>query len=560
MTSIFQKERYKYIPKLPRILEYDFQNISVVFGEKTEALKDGDALREIFKNTYGMPVVNFIQGPSNVNFTKVLNVGIILSGGPAPGGHNVVAGIFDAIKKSNSNSKIFGFKGGPSGLLEDKKIEITQDLINLYRNTGGFDIVSSGRTKMETDAQYEQALLVALKNNLNAIIVIGGDDSNTNAALLAEFFKKRHYDIQVIGVPKTIDADLRNEHIQISFGFDSATKTYSELIGNLCRDAISTRKYWHFVKLMGRSASHVALECALKTHPNVCIISEEVLEKNKTLSELVSDITSVVVKRSLKGYDFGIIIVPEGVIEFIPEVKSLMIELCAIFDSNEGKYKGLEVEDIRKIFISKLNGYMREVYGSLPLFIQIELVNSVLERDPHGNFNVSRVPTEKLFMEMVNVRLEKLRKLGEYRGKFVPIDHFFGYEGRSVAPSNFDSDYCYSLGYNAAMLVLNGLTGYMSSIKNLNKNVTEWLAGGVPLTMMMNIEERYGISKPVIKKALVDLNGAPFNEFVKNREEWALNNLYVSPGPIQYFGISELVDEITLTLKLELESKSINGN
>ncbi|BCR20636.1 diphosphate--fructose-6-phosphate 1-phosphotransferase [Borrelia miyamotoi] len=554
MTSVFQKERYKYIPKLPSILEYDFQNISVVFGEKTEALKDRDALREIFKNTYGIPVVNFIQGPSNVDFTKVLNVGIILSGGPAPGGHNVVAGIFDAIKKSNSNSKIFGFKGGPSGLLEDKKIEITQDLINLYRNTGGFDIVSSGRTKMETDAQYEQALSVALKNNFNAIIVIGGDDSNTNAALLAEFFKKRHYDIQVIGVPKTIDADLRNEHIQISFGFDSATKTYSELIGNLCRDAMSTRKYWHFVKLMGRSASHVALECALKTHPNVCIISEEVLEKKKTLSELVNDITSVVVKRSLKGYDFGIIIVPEGVIEFIPEVKSLMIELCTIFDSNEGKFKGLEVEDIRKIFISKLNGYMREVYGSLPLFIQIELVNSVLERDPHGNFNVSRVPTEKLFMEMVNVRLEKLRKLGEYRGKFVPIDHFFGYEGRSVAPSNFDSDYCYSLGYNAAMLVLNGLTGYMSSIKNLNKNVTEWRAGGVPLTMMMNIEERYGISKPVIKKALVDLNGAPFNEFVKNREKWALNNLYVSPGPIQYFGISELVDEITLTLKLELES------
>ncbi|QBK64862.1 diphosphate--fructose-6-phosphate 1-phosphotransferase [Borrelia miyamotoi] len=554
MTSVFQKERYKYIPKLPRILECDFQNISVVFGEKTEALKDRDALREIFKNTYGIPVVNFIQGSSNVDFTKVLNVGIILSGGPAPGGHNVVAGIFDAIKKSNSNSKIFGFKGGPSGLLEDKKIEITQDLINLYRNTGGFDIVSSGRTKMETDAQYEQALSVALKNNLNAIIVIGGDDSNTNAALLAEFFKKKHYDIQVIGVPKTIDADLRNEHIQISFGFDSATKTYSELIGNLCRDAMSTRKYWHFVKLMGRSASHVALECALKTHPNVCIISEEVLEKNKTLSELVSDITSVVVKRSLKGYDFGIIIVPEGVIEFIPEVKYLMIELCTIFDNNEGKFKGLEVEDIRKIFISKLNGYMREVYGSLPLFIQIELVNSVLERDPHGNFNVSRVPTEKLFMEMVNVRLEKLRKLGEYRGKFVPIDHFFGYEGRSVAPSNFDSDYCYSLGYNAAMLVLNGLTGYMSSIKNLNKNVTEWLAGGVPLTMMMNIEERYGVSKPVIKKALVNLNGAPFNEFVKNREEWALNNLYVSPGPIQYFGISELVDEITLTLKLELES------
>ncbi|ANF33539.1 diphosphate--fructose-6-phosphate 1-phosphotransferase [Borrelia turicatae] len=554
MVSVFQKERYKYIPKLPKILEYDFQNISVVFGEKTEALGDRDALREIFKNTYGLPVVNFTQGSSNVDFTRVLNVGIILSGGPAPGGHNVVAGIFDAIKKSNPNSKIFGFKGGPSGLLEDKKIEITQELIDSYRNTGGFDIVSSGRTKIETDAQYEQALSVILKNNLNALIVIGGDDSNTNAALLAEFFKKKHHDIQVIGVPKTIDADLRNAHIQISFGFDSATKTYSEMIGNLCRDAMSTRKYWHFVKLMGRSASHVALECALKTHPNICIISEEILAKKKTLSELVRDITSVVVKRSLKGYDFGVVIVPEGVIEFIPEVKSLMIELCSIFDSNESEFKGLDVEDIRKIFISKLSGYMREVYVSLPLFIQIELVNSVLERDPHGNFNVSRVPTEKLFMEMVNVRLEELRKLGEYSGKFVPIDHFFGYEGRSVAPSNFDSDYCYSLGYNAAILVLNGLTGYMSSVKNLNKNATEWLAGGVPLTMMMNMEERYGVAKPVIKKALVDLKGAPFNEFVKNREEWAVNNLYVSPGPIQYFGVSELVDEVTLTLKLELEN------
>ncbi|AHE62368.1 diphosphate--fructose-6-phosphate 1-phosphotransferase [Borrelia parkeri] len=554
MMSVFQKERYKYIPKLPKILENDFQNISVVFGEKTEALGDRDALREIFKNTYGLPVVNFTQGSSNVDFTRVLNVGVILSGGPAPGGHNVVAGIFDAIKKSNPNSEIFGFKGGPSGLLDDKKIEITQDLIDSYRNTGGFDIVSSGRTKIETDAQYEQVLSVVLKNNLNALIVIGGDDSNTNAALLAEFFKKKHHDIQVIGVPKTIDADLRNAHIQISFGFDSATKTYSEMIGNLCRDAMSTRKYWHFVKLMGRSASHVALECALKTHPNICIISEEILAKKKTLSELIRDITSVVVKRSLKGYDFGVVIVPEGVIEFIPEVKSLMIELCSIFDSNESEFKGLNVEDIRKNFISKLSGYMREVYVSLPLFIQIELVNSVLERDPHGNFNVSRVPTEKLFMEMVNIRLEELRKLGEYSGKFVPIDHFFGYEGRSVAPSNFDSDYCYSLGYNAAILVLNGLTGYMSSVKNLNKNATEWLAGGVPLTMMMHMEERYGVAKPVIKKALVDLKGAPFNEFVKNREEWAVNNLYVFPGPIQYFGVSELVDEVTLTLKLELEN------
>ncbi|ACH94287.1 diphosphate--fructose-6-phosphate 1-phosphotransferase [Borrelia recurrentis] len=554
MISILQKERYKYVPRLPKILTNDFQNISVVFGDKTDALGNKDELREVFENTYGLPVVNFIQGSSNVDFTKILNVGIILSGGPAPGGHNVVAGIFDAIKKSNSNSKIFGFKGGPAGLLDDKKIEITQDLIDAYKNTGGFDIVSSGRTKIETYVQYEQVLSVVLKNNLNALIIIGGDDSNTNAALLAEFFKKKHHDIQVIGVPKTIDADLRNEHIQISFGFDSATKTYSEMVGNLCRDAMSAGKYWHFIKIMGRSASHVALECALKTHPNICIISEEVLAKNKTLSEIVEDIASVVIKRSLKGYNFGVIIIPEGVIEFIPEVKSLMIELCSIFDSNEEEFKGLDVKDIRKVFISKLSEYMKKVYVSLPLFIQIELVNSVLEIDPHGNFHVSRVPTEKLFMEMVSVRLEELRNLGEYSGKFSPIDHFFGYEGRSVTPSNFDSDYCYSLGYNAALLVLNGFTGYMSTIKNLNKNSTEWIAGGVPITMMMNMEERYGVLKPVIKKALVDLNGAPFNEFVKHREQWAINNLYVFPGPIQYFGASELVDEITLTLKLELET------
>ncbi|WP_445435765.1 diphosphate--fructose-6-phosphate 1-phosphotransferase [Candidatus Borreliella tachyglossi] len=554
MISLFQKERYKYVPKLPKILKNDFKDISVVFGEKTEALEDREALRAIFKSTYGLPIVNFTQKSSSIDFTKVVNVGIVLSGGPAPGGHNVVAGIFDCIKKVNSSSKIFGFKGGPLGLLEDRKIEITSDLVDSYRNTGGFDIVSSGRTKIETDAQYEQALSVAFKNNLNAIIVIGGDDSNTNAALLAEFFKKKDCNIQVIGVPKTIDADLKNEHIQISFGFDSATKTYAELIGNLCRDGISTRKYWHFVKLMGRSASHVALECALKTHPNVCIISEEVLAKKKTLSELVSEISSVVVNRSLEGHDFGIVIIPEGVIEFVPEVKSLMIELGIIFDSNENEFKELNVEEIREIFIPKLNGYMREVYLSLPSFIQIELVNAVLERDPHGNFNVSRVPTEKLFIEMVHVQLEKLRRLGEYSGKFIPIDHFFGYEGRSAVPSNFDSDYCYSLGYNAALLVLNGLTGYMSSIKHLNRSATEWVAGGIPLTMMMNMEERYGIAKPVIKKALVDLNGSPFNEFAKNREKWAKGNLYSFPGAIQYFGPSELVDEITLTLKLELEN------
>ncbi|UER67244.1 diphosphate--fructose-6-phosphate 1-phosphotransferase [Borrelia sp. BU AG58] len=554
MVSSLQKERYQYIPRLPKVLEHDFKNISVVFGEKTEGLQDREALREVFKNTYGLPVVSFTQGSSNIDFSEVLNVGIILSGGPAPGGHNVVAGVFDAMKKANSDSKIFGFKGGPSGLLEDKKIEITSDLMDLYRNTGGFDIISSGRTKIETEAQYEQVLSVSLKNNLNAIIIIGGDDSNTNAALLAEFFKKKNSNIQVIGVPKTIDADLKNEHIQISFGFDSATKTYSELIGNLCRDAMSTRKYWHFVKLMGRSASHVALECALKTQPNVCIISEEVLVKNKTLSELVGEITSVVVERSLKGYDFGVVIVPEGVIEFIPEVKSLMVSLCSIFDSNENEFKGLNVEAIREIFIGKLNGYMREVYLSLPLFIQIELVNSVLERDPHGNFNVSRVPTEKLFIEMVHVKLEDLRRQGEYSGKFTPVDHFFGYEGRSAVPSNFDSNYCYSLGYNAALLVLNGLTGYMSSIKHLDKKTTEWTPGGVPLTMMVNMEERYGVAKPVIRKALVDLNGAPFNEFARKREEWAVNNLYVYPGPIQYFGSSSLVDEITLTLKLESEN------
>ncbi|WP_031477813.1 diphosphate--fructose-6-phosphate 1-phosphotransferase [Borreliella garinii] len=551
-TSLFQQERQKYVPKLPNILKKDFKNISLVYGEKTEAIQDRQALKEFFKNTYGLPIVSFAEGESNLSFSKALNIGIILSGGPAPGGHNVISGIFDAIKKFNANSKLFGFKGGPLGLLENDKIELTESLVNSYRNTGGFDIVSSGRTKIETEEHYNKALLVAKENNLNAIVIIGGDDSNTNAAILAEYFKKKGENIQVIGVPKTIDADLKNNHIEISFGFDSATKIYSEMIGNLCRDAMSTKKYWHFVKLMGRSASHVALECALKTHPNICIVSEEVLAKKKTLSEIVDEMVFVILKRSLNGDNFGIVIVPEGVIEFIPEVKSLMVELCNIFDKNIVEFKGLDIEGMKEVFVAKLSDYMKKVYLSLPLFIQFELVNSILERDPHGNFNVSRVPTEKLFIEMVQARLSEMKKRGEYKGSFIPVDHFFGYEGRSAFPSNFDSDYCYSLGYNAAILILNGLTGYMSCIKNLNSKPTDWIAGGVPLTMLMNMEERYGVQKPVIKKALVDLEGRPFKEFVENRDKWAFNNLYLYPGPVQYFGSSEIVDEITETLKLEL--------
>nr|WP_267510647.1 diphosphate--fructose-6-phosphate 1-phosphotransferase [Borreliella garinii] len=551
-TSLLQQERQKYVPKLPNILKKDFKNISLVYGEKTESIQDKQALKEFFKNTYGLPIVSFTEGESNLSFSKALNIGIILSGGPAPGGHNVISGIFDAIKKFNANSKLFGFKGGPLGLLENDKIELTESLVNSYRNTGGFDIVSSGRTKIETEEHYNKALLVAKENNLNAIVIIGGDDSNTNAAILAEYFKKKGENIQVIGVPKTIDADLKNNHIEISFGFDSATKIYSEMIGNLCRDAMSTKKYWHFVKLMGRSASHVALECALKTHPNICIVSEEVLAKKKTLSEIVDEMVFVILKRSLNGDNFGIVIVPEGVIEFIPEVKSLMVELCNIFDKNIVEFKGLDIEGMKEVFVAKLSDYMKKVYLSLPLFIQFELVNSILERDPHGNFNVSRVPTEKLFIEMVQARLSEMKKRGEYKGSFIPVDHFFGYEGRSAFPSNFDSDYCYSLGYNAAILILNGLTGYMSCIKNLNSKPTDWIAGGVPLTMLMNMEERYGVQKPVIKKALVDLEGRPFKEFVENRDKWAFNNLYLYPGPVQYFGSSDIVDEIAETLKLEL--------
>ncbi|WKC75771.1 diphosphate--fructose-6-phosphate 1-phosphotransferase [Borreliella valaisiana] len=550
-TSLFQQERQKYIPKLPDILKKDFKNISLVCGEKTEAIQDRQALKEFFKNTYGLPIVSFTEGKSNLSFSKALNIGIILSGGPAPGGHNVISGVFDAIKKFNANSKLFGFKGGPLGLLENDKIELTESLVNSYRNTGGFDIVSSGRTKIETEEHYNKALFVAKENNLDAIIIIGGDDSNTNAAILAEYFKKKGENIQVIGVPKTIDADLKNDHIEISFGFDSATKIYSQMIGNLCRDAMSTKKYWHFVKLMGRSASHVALECALKTHPNICIVSEEVLAKKKTLAEIVDEMVFVILKRSLNGDNFGIVIVPEGVIEFIPEVKSLMVELCNIFDKNENEFKGLHIEEMKEVFVAKLSDYMKAVYLSLPLFIQFELVNSILERDPHGNFNVSRVPTEKLFIEMIQSRLSDMKKRGEYKGSFIPVDHFFGYEGRSAFPSNFDSNYCYSLGYNAVTLILNGLTGYMSCIKNLNSKPTDWIAGGVPLTMLMNMEERYGVQKPVIRKALVDLEGRPFKEFVENRDKWALNNLYLYPGPVQYFGSFE-IDEITETLKLEL--------
>jgi pyrophosphate--fructose-6-phosphate 1-phosphotransferase len=493
-------------------------------------------------------VGTFSEG-KNEQAGKERRVGVILSGGQAPGGHNVIAGIFDALKSANSTSTLWGFLGGPSGLLEDDKIELTPSYVDQYRNTGGFDMIGSGRTKIETDEQFARSLEVAKKNDLDAVVVIGGDDSNTNAALLAEYFLNNDCKTQVIGVPKTIDGDLKNERIETSFGFDTATKTYAELIGNIERDANSAKKYWHFIKLMGRSASHIALECALLTRPNVCVIGEEVAEKQQTLGQIVESIVDVVVKRSENGENFGVVLVPEGLIEFIPEVGHLIGELNDILAENEKYFSTLNTfEDQSEWVNQKLSKDASYVFSSMPNDIQRQLL---MDRDPHGNVQVSRIETEKLLIEMVSDRLSELKSKEEYGGKFSTQAHFFGYEGRCAFPSNFDADYCYSLGYAAFLLIANGLTGYISSIGNLSSPAAEWTAGGVPLTMMMNMEQRHGKLKPVIRKALVELQGKPFKTFAAHRQEWAIKTSFTYPGAIQYFGPDEVCNQPTETLRLE---------
>jgi len=540
--SALQIARAAYQPKLPKALR---GALKAVEGAPTQSVADQDEVKKLFPNTYGMPSLKFepIEGQMD---TAAINIGVILSGGQAPGGHNVISGLFDGIKKLNPANKLYGFILGPGGLVDHNYKELTADIIDEYRNTGGFDIIGSGRTKLEKKEQFDKGLEIIKKLGIKAIVIIGGDDSNTNACVLAEYYKSIGAGVQVIGCPKTIDGDLKNSEIETSFGFDTATKTYSEVIGNIMRDCNSARKYWHFVKLMGRSASHVTLECALQTHPNITLIGEEVEQKNLSLDDVVTQIATIVKQRADAGNNFGVALIPEGIIEFIPAIKKLIAELNDVLATPEAQNLGRSEQiDFVKSHLSAAN---LAVFNSLPTSVARQLA---LDRDPHGNVQVSLIETEKLLSTMVAAKLDQWKKEGKYNGKFSAQHHFFGYEGRCAAPSNFDADYCYSLGFNAAMLIAAGKTGYMSSIKNTNLPVDQWIAGGIPITMMMNMEKRNGEMKPVIKKALVELNGKPFQYFASQRDKWAAETAYVFPGPIQYFGPAEVCDQPTKTLALE---------
>lgn len=549
--SPLQKARYEYAPKLPGMLRGGIAEISVREGAETASVADCEKIAALFPNTYGKKEIVFEKG-TNTSEAKRQVVGVILSGGQAPGGHNVICGLYDALKSTNPDNVLYGFKNGPIGLIEDDYIIFDDEYIDMYRNTGGFDIIASGRTKLETNEQFAIVTEVCKKHGITAVVIIGGDDSNTNAAVLAEYFAANNAGVQVIGCPKTIDGDLKNEDIECSFGFDTATKTYSELIGNIGRDANSAKKYWHFVKVMGRSASHVALECALETQPNICLISEEVAAKKMSLSRIADYIADSVAARAAKGMNFGVAIIPEGVVEFVPEFSVLIAEINELLAGNRADaFNELATWEEKYAFIE--NGLTKEsmaVFAILPQGIQQQLF---LERDPHGNVQVSLIESEKLFSALVADKLKARKKEGTYSGKFSPIHHFFGYEGRCAFPSNFDADYCYSLGYNAFMLIQYGYNGYLSKISNLSKPASEWVAGGMPITKMMNIERRHGEDKPVIRKALVELDGKPFKFFEERRDTWAVETSYVYPGAIQYYGPSEVCDITTRTLALEKE-------
>lgn len=549
--SPLQLARYQYSPKLPGMLRNGITEIGVKEGNETQSVADQEAIKGLFPNTYGKREITFEKGV-NTSEAKKHNVGVILSGGQAPGGHNVICGLYDALKATSKENELFGFKNGPIGLIEDDFLVFDDAYIDEYRNTGGFDIIGSGRTKLESEEQFAIAADVCKKHGITAIVIIGGDDSNTNAAVLAEYFAAKETGIQVIGCPKTIDGDLKNEDIEISFGFDTATKTYSELIGNIGRDANSAKKYWHFIKVMGRSASHVALEAALETQPNICLISEEVAEKKLSLSQLADYIADSVEKRAAKGMNFGVALIPEGVVEFIPEFSVLIHEINELLvGSKADEFNALNTWKEKYAFIETgLTTTSMGVFGLLPESIQQQLF---LERDPHGNVQVSLIESEKLFSAIVAAKLAERRAAGTYNGKFNPLHHFFGYEGRCAFPSNFDSDYCYSLGYNAFMLIQYGYTGYLSKVSNLSNPASEWVAGGMPITKMMNVERRHGEDKPVIKKALVELEGKPFKFFEANRDVWAVETCYLYPGAIQYYGPAEVCDIVTTTLSLEQE-------
>ena len=539
--SALQLARAAYQPKLPKALQ---GAVKIKEGQPTQSVGDQEEIKNLFPNTYGMPIVQF--EPATEANTKKMNVGIILSGGQAPGGHNVITGLFDQIKKLNPENRLFGFILGPGGLVDHNYMELTADIIDNYRNTGGFDMIGSGRTKLEKVDQFEKGLEIIRELDIKAIVIIGGDDSNTNACVLAEYYAAKNYGVQVIGCPKTIDGDLKNDQIETSFGFDTACKTYSELIGNIERDCNSSRKYWHFIKVMGRSASHIALECALQTQPNICLISEEIEAKAMSLDDIVDYIANAVAARAADGNNYGSVIIPEGVIEFIPAIKKLIAQLNDVLATPEAKEISRDEQvDFLKSHLTEEN---LKVFNSLPVGVARQLA---LDRDPHGNVQVSLIETEKLLSTMVSQKLEKMKKEGKYVGKFAALHHFFGYEGRCAAPSNFDADYCYALGTSAAQLIANGKTGYMAIVKNTTAPAEQWIAGGVPITMMMNMEKRAGEMKPVIRKALVELDGAPFKEFAAHRDEWARKTAYVYPGPIQYWGPTEVCDQPTRTLALE---------
>ncbi|MBW4833840.1 diphosphate--fructose-6-phosphate 1-phosphotransferase [Prevotella nanceiensis] len=544
-TSALQQARAAYQPKLPKALQ---GAVKVQEGAPTQSVDNQEEIKALFPNTYGMPLVEFV--PGETENAKEMNVGIILSGGQAPGGHNVISGLFDQVKKLNPNNKLYGFLMGPGGLVDHDYVEITEELLKDYRNTGGFDLIGSGRTKLEKEEQFEKGLEIIRQLNINAIVIIGGDDSNTNACILAEYYAAKNYGVQVIGCPKTIDGDLKNSQIETSFGFDTATKTYSEVIGNIERDCNSARKYWHFIKLMGRSASHIALECALQTQPNICLISEEIEAKDQTLNDIIENIAEVVAYRASQGNNFGVVLIPEGLVEFIPAIGRLIQELNDLLATHGADYADLDKDAQRAYILAHLTEENRATFETLPEGVARQLS---LDRDPHGNVQVSLIETEKLISDMVGAKLAQWKKEGKYNGKFSALHHFFGYEGRCAAPSNFDADYCYALGTSAALLVASGKTGYMAIVKNTTARTDEWKAGGVPITMMMNMERRNGEMKPVIRKALVELEGKPFKAFVAQRDQWAKETCYVYPGPIQYWGPAEVCDQPTKTLELEQE-------
>lgn len=544
-TSALQQARAAYQPKLPKALQ---GAVKVQEGAPTQSVDNQEEIKALFPNTYGMPLVEFV--PGETENAKQMNVGIILSGGQAPGGHNVISGLFDQVKKLNPNNKLYGFLMGPGGLVDHDYVEITEELLKDYRNTGGFDLIGSGRTKLEKEEQFEKGLEIIRQLNINAIVIIGGDDSNTNACVLAEYYAAKNYGVQVIGCPKTIDGDLKNSQIETSFGFDTATKTYSEVIGNIERDCNSARKYWHFIKLMGRSASHIALECALQTQPNICLISEEIEAKDQTLNDIIENIAEVVAYRASQGNNFGVVLIPEGLVEFIPAIGRLIQELNDLLATHGADYADLDKDAQRAYILAHLTEENRATFETLPEGVARQLS---LDRDPHGNVQVSLIETEKLISDMVGAKLAQWKKEGKYNGKFSALHHFFGYEGRCAAPSNFDADYCYALGTSAALLIASGKTGYMAIVKNTTARTDEWKAGGVPITMMMNMERRNGEMKPVIRKALVELDGKPFKAFVAQRDQWAKETCYVYPGPIQYWGPAEVCDQPTKTLELEQE-------